>query len=142
MPYAGWLLYLLLACLGARPQHGMATVFGEASWDGGTNPNDRLACDHRRIDDAKDVIVASNEYPCHTLLRIHNPRTGKVVTARVADRGPKHARLDLSKLTAQALRHNGMERVIFYPVGRDTRTPRQRRKGESDASKRVHRGIV
>ena len=139
MPYAGWLLYLLLAVLGGRPQHGMATVFGASSWDG-ANPHDRLACDHRPIDDAQDVIVASKEYGCDTLLLIYNPRTRKSVLARVADWGPLHARLDLSRRTAQALKHNGMEPVLFFSLGKVPK-PQKRKKGDSDA-KRAHRGIV
>lgn len=103
-----------MAILGSG-QMQMATVFGSSSWDAG-NPHSRLACYHREIDDERDFVVAHNRMPCRTKVFLYNPRTGRSVVARVGDRGPRHADIDLSLPVARQLRHNGREWVVVVPL--------------------------
>src|SRR5438067_12376444 len=104
-------LILLLSLL-ASGQVGLGTVFGSSRWDR-MNPHSRLACYHREINDRKDVVIAHNTLPCNASVWIYNPRTGRSVIAKVADRGPRHAMADLAKPVAQRLGHNGHEPVFI-----------------------------
>ena len=94
----------------------LGTVFGSSRWDA-SNPHSRLACYHRQIDDARDALVAHNTLPCRSQLLLYNPRTHRSTLARVGDRGPLHAGIDLSKLVARRLQHNGFEDVVIIPLG-------------------------
>lgn len=105
---------LLLSLLGSG-HLGLGTVFGSSQWDR-SNPHSRLACLHREINDKKDLVIAHNTLPCGTRVWIYNPRTGRSVIARVADRGPRHAYADLSKAVASRLRHNGREPVFVMAI--------------------------
>jgi rare lipoprotein A len=110
---------MLLFSLVSSGQMGLGTVFGSSKWDP-ANPNSRLACNHREIDD-KALVVAHNTLPCHTPVWIFNPRTGRSTLARVEDRGPRHALLDMSRAVARKLRHNGFERVLVVPIPAEVR---------------------
>jgi hypothetical protein len=125
---------------------GLATRFGD--------PGDRLtgkhlSCTHQHIQPGQ-LACAHRTLPCGTTLILENPRTGRFAVCEVLDRGPfgaimptgqwgvkirKHEPgawrgiLDLSPAVADALGHNGRERIrIFYQrvahhlrVGRDLR---------------------
>jgi rare lipoprotein A (peptidoglycan hydrolase) len=106
---------LLLLQLAGTGQVGVGTIFGSSNWDA-HNPHSNLACTHREIDDSKDMVVAHNTLPCHSKVWVFNPRTGRSVMARVADRGPRHALIDMSKGVARRLKHNGMEKVLVVPI--------------------------
>jgi hypothetical protein len=115
---ASWVLMRQVVAMvalltGATPS--LSTVFGSSRWDA-SNPRSRLACFHRDIDDRRDFVVAHNELPCGTPLLIYSPRTRRAVVARVADRGPLHADIDLSPRVAEQLRHNGREPVVVIPL--------------------------
>jgi rare lipoprotein A (peptidoglycan hydrolase) len=99
---------LLLAAL----QVGTGTVFSRID---AANPDPRLACSGRVIDD-RSFVVAHNILPCHSRVWLYNPRTGRSTVATVMDRGPLHAKVDMSPATARALRHNGKERVVIVPL--------------------------
>ena len=109
---------VLVVSLLATGHVGLSTVFGSSRWDR-HNPHSRLACFHREIDDEKDHVVAHNTLPCGTRLWVFNPRTGRSAVARVADRGPRHAAVDLSRQVAKKLGHNGMEYVLLVPLPED-----------------------
>jgi rare lipoprotein A (peptidoglycan hydrolase) len=123
-------LLALLAVLGGG-QLELGTVFGSSKWDPG-NPNSRLACYHREIDDARDLVVAHNTLPCKTKVLIFNPRTGRTSIAHVGDRGPRHAGIDLSRRVARQLRHNGFETVLVVPLpGAERKRPSKPRVAET-----------
>lgn len=103
----------LLAVLGGQWEVG--TIFGSSRWDR-SNPNSRLACYHRQIDDAHDLVVAHNTLPCRSPVLVYNPRTGKSTLARVGDRGPRRAGIDLSRQVARRLGHNGLEKVLVVSL--------------------------
>lgn len=112
----------LLAVLGGQWQ--LSTVFGSSKWDR-HNPNSRLACYRRQIDDRNDMFVAHNTLPCRKQVLLLNPRTQKMALARVGDRGPRHADIDLSRRVAQQLGHNGKEYILVVPLdsGADVSLP-------------------
>lgn len=119
------LILILLALASLRS--GLGTVF-HANGDSG-NPNPGLACvpfkdpafapgdarryRHRRLDDRMLVVALPVAYPCGALVWIYCPRTGRSAIAVVADRGPRHALIDMSRAVARRLRHNGHERVVI-----------------------------
>ena len=114
-----WVMFervVALVALLAGGHRTLGTVFGSSKWDA-TNPHSRLACYHRQIDDVHDAVVAHNTLPCRSTLLLYNPRTRQSTIARVGDRGPRHAGIDLSKLVAHRLRHNGREDVVVIPLG-------------------------
>jgi hypothetical protein len=108
-----WVVAMM--ALFAAGQRELATVFGSSKWDKG-NPYSKLACYHREINDATDLVVAHNTLPCRSAVLIHNLRTGRSVMARVGDRGPRHAGIDLSRQVARRLGHNGKEMVMVVSL--------------------------
>jgi hypothetical protein len=111
---------------------GLATRFGD--------PGDRLtgkhlSCTHQHIQPGQ-LVCAHRTLPCGTPLILENPRNGRFATCQVLDRGPFGAILpsgswgmkikrtqpgewrgilDLAPAVADALGHNGRERIrIFY----------------------------
>jgi len=94
-------------------QVGIATNFSPTGdpW----NPVAYASCLKRDLRDT-DLVVAHPTLPCKSKVWIYNLRTKRSVVARVGDRGPRHADLDLAPATTRALRANGMERVLFAPV--------------------------
>lgn len=107
-------LVALVAFLGSG-QIELGTIFGSSQWDA-HNPHSRLACYHREIDDKRDVMVAHRQLPCRTKVLVYNPRTGRAAVARVGDRGPRRAGIDLSVALARRLKHNGYEPVLVMPL--------------------------
>jgi rare lipoprotein A (peptidoglycan hydrolase) len=107
---------------------GIATRFGD--------PGDRtngahLSCTHQPMQPGQ-LACAHRTLPCGSVLVLHNPRTRRLATCEVLDRGPFGAILpsgrwgvkirasqpgtwrgiiDLSPAVAQALDHNGRERI-------------------------------
>jgi rare lipoprotein A (peptidoglycan hydrolase) len=92
---------------------GIATTF---SADDIYNPNPLLYCTNKALDDEKDIIVAHKTLPCGSKVFLYNLRTKKHVIAKVMDRGPRHAAIDLSPRTAQKLKANGMEPMLIVPL--------------------------
>lgn len=108
---APWLigLWLILSSVKA----GVATSFqprGDPQ-----NPEPYAACLHRDLRNT-DLVVAHPTLPCLSRVWIFAPRTGRSVIARVGDRGPRHAMVDLAPATARALRANGWEHVLMVPM--------------------------
>lgn len=95
-------------------QVGLATTFMPANdpW----NPVAYAACLHRDLRNT-DVVVAHPTLPCKSKVYLYNTRNGLSVVARIGDRGPRHAMIDLAPATARALRSNGYEQVVMMPVG-------------------------
>lgn len=107
-------LILMLSLLGSG-HIGTATIFGSSHWDR-SNPHSRLACLHREINDKSDLVIAHNTLPCGTRVWLFNPRTARSVVAEVADRGPRHAYVDLARPVAQAIAHNGREPILLVAL--------------------------
>lgn len=93
---------------------GIATTFKPV--DDPWNPDPHLACYGRDLRNS-DVVVAHPTLPCRSRVFLYNARTHRSVVARVGDRGPRHAMVDLAPATARALRANGYEQVVMVPVG-------------------------
>lgn len=89
---------------------GVATNFSPSGdpW----NPVPYAACLHRDLRET-DLVVAHPTLPCKSRVYIFNLRNQRGVWARVGDRGPRHALVDLAPATTRALRANGMEKVIM-----------------------------
>lgn len=104
-------LHLLALLLSARA--GVATNFAPSGdpW----NPDPHAACLRRDLRDS-DLVVAHRTLPCGSRVLIYVPRTGRSVVARVGDRGPRHAMVDLAPATTRALRANGMESVLMWSL--------------------------
>lgn len=109
-----------------------ASVFG---YPGDRHAGGEALCLGREITD-EDVGIAHRSLPCGTEVMLHNPRTGRTVTAKVVDRGPYgaiHAGkwvlkrrerdpgiwrgcVDLTPRAARRLGHNGLEMVVVVPA--------------------------
>lgn len=112
-----WLAQLLrlgriLMLLGTA-QAGTATNF--AATGDPDNPDPHAACLHRDLTD-RDLVVAHRTLPCRSKVLIYSLRTHRAVVARVGDRGPRHALVDLAPATTRALRANGWEQVLLIPL--------------------------
>lgn len=94
-------------------QLGIATNFAPEGdpW----NPQPHAACLHRDLRDT-DLVVAHPTLPCRSRVFLYNIRNQRSVVARVGDRGPRHAMVDLAPATARALRANGWEVVLMIPI--------------------------
>jgi hypothetical protein len=92
---------------------GIATNFSHVNdpW----NPVAYAACLRRDLRET-DLVVAHPTLPCRSTVYIYNPRTHRSVYARVGDRGPRHAMVDLAPATTRALRANGWETVWMIPI--------------------------
>ncbi len=114
-------LLAVAAALLPRIETGRATTFGAN--DAG-NPVADLACywktparrELRKLDDAKDRVVAHRTYPCGSRVWIYNPATGRQTIAVTGDRGPLTADLDLSALVCADLGCTGNDRMIYALV--------------------------
>lgn len=93
---------------------GLATSFAPQGdpW----NPVAYAACLHRDLRDS-DLVVAHPTLPCRSRVWIYNFRKRRGVVARVGDRGPRKAMVDLAPATTRALRANGWETVLMVPLG-------------------------
>ena len=125
---------LLAAFVGLTTMHyerGVATRFGDpGDWLAG----EHLSCTHQRLQPGQ-LVCAHRTLPCGTTLILENPRTGRFALCEVLDRGPFgailpsgqwgmkiHASqpgdwrgvLDLAPAVAEALGHNGRERIRIY----------------------------
>ena len=94
-------------------QVGLATNFQPK--DDPFNPVSYAACLHRDLR-ATDLIIAHPTLPCNSRVYIYNIRNKRSVVARVGDRGPRHALIDLAPATTKALRANGWEKVVIVPL--------------------------
>lgn len=95
------------------PTVGLATTFYPAGdrW----NPDPHLACYHRDLRN-EDLVVAHQTLPCRSRVWLYNPRTHRSLVARVGDRGPLHAMVDLAPRVARLLGANGYERILLVPL--------------------------
>jgi rare lipoprotein A (peptidoglycan hydrolase) len=125
---------LVFALFGVSPMEadrGLATRFGDP---GDLLAGNHLYCTGRKMDPSQ-LACAHRTLPCGTLVMLENPRTGRFAVCEVLDRGPFGAKLetggwgmkirksdpgkwrgiiDLSPAVANALDHNGRERVRLY----------------------------
>lgn len=92
---------------------GIATNFQPYGDPG--NPVAYAACLHRDLRNS-DVIVAHPTLPCGSRVFLYSARTHRSVVARIGDRGPRHAMVDLAPATTRLLGANGWERVLMVPV--------------------------
>lgn len=107
--YHTWKLFLVIIL---HSQVGIATNFapeGDA-W----NPDPYAACLHRNLRET-DLIVAHPTLPCGSRVFLYAPRTRRGVVARIGDRGPRHALVDLNIPVTRALRANGWETILMIP---------------------------
>ena len=128
---------IALAFLGTQPvvaERGLATRFGDP---GDLLAGDHLYCTGKKVE-PKQLACAHRTLPCGTVVMIENPRNGRFAVCEVLDRGPFGALLDsgewafkirgtdpgewrgiidLSPAVADALEHNGRERVRLYYKG-------------------------
>lgn len=101
------LLYLV-----SQMQIGIATTF----WNQDVyNPNPKLYCTNKNIDD-KQLIAAHPKLPCGTKVLVYNIRNGKSVLVTILDRGPRHAKIDLSIGASKVIESNGKEDIIMVPL--------------------------
>lgn len=92
------------------------TQKGVASWYGGKF-NGRKTASGERLN-PRAYTVAHKYLPFGTIVKITNLKNGKIVKARVNDRGPfvKHRIIDLSKATAKAVDLQGTSMVKIETV--------------------------
>lgn len=102
-----------LIALLLRAQIGLATNFAPAGDP--QNPVPYAACLHRDLR-VTDTVVAHRTLPCRSRVWIYNLRNGRATVARVGDRGPRRALVDLAPATALALLANGWEEVLMVPL--------------------------
>lgn len=105
-------LFKVMISLSLPYQVGVATNFSHEGdpW----NPVAYAACLHRDLRPT-DLVVAHPTLPCKSRVFLYNTRNGRSVWARVGDRGPRHAMVDLAPATTKALRANGWETVVMIP---------------------------
>lgn len=92
------------------------TQEGVASWYGGKFNGHKTASGERL--NPKEYTVAHKYLPFGTTVKITNLNNGKIVKARVNDRGPfvKHRIVDLSKAAANAIGMTGTSNVKLETV--------------------------
>lgn len=99
------------------------TQKGVASWYGGKFVGRETASGERLT--TNKLTVAHRFLPLGTIVKITNLRNGKIVNARVNDRGPYagHRIVDLSKATAKAVGLSGLDTVKLEAVSVPTDEP-------------------
>ena len=101
----------------ARSERNSCFV-GVASWYGPGFHGKRTANGEKFNKNA--MTAAHNTLPLDSKVRVVNIATGKEVTVRINDRGPRYGRsIDLSEAAARALgmHHKGLARVAIHKVG-------------------------
>lgn len=106
-------LYHIGLALWLHAHVGIATNFQPTGdpW----NPDAHAACLHRDLRDT-DMVIAHPTIACNAKVWIYSLRTHKAVIARVGDRGPRHAMVDLAPAVTRKLRANGWEPVIMSVI--------------------------
>lgn len=101
---------VFLSAFFGRITFGKATNFSHVGdkW----NPDPHAACLHRDLTDT-DMVVAHRSLPCRSRVLIVNLRNGRHVIARIGDRGPARALVDLAPAVTRRLRANGAEIVAM-----------------------------
>lgn len=103
----------------ARSERDNCSV-GVASWYGPGFHGKRTANGERFNKNA--LTAAHNTLPLDSKVRVVNIATGKEVTVRINDRGPRYGRaIDLSEAAARVLgmRHKGLARVAIHKIDED-----------------------
>jgi hypothetical protein len=109
---------LAIVAQALRFQVGLGTVFGPSAVDR-WNPRDVMACRYPERLTKEREGVAHPSLPCGSMVTVCVVRTGKCIKARVVDRGPRSALVDLSMATARKLGwgerggFSGRERVLL-----------------------------
>jgi hypothetical protein len=126
------ILALFFGMTAMQYERGVATRFGDP---GDRLTGEHLSCTHQHLQPGQ-LVCAHRTLPCGTTLILENPRNGRFALCEVLDRGPFGAILpsgqwgmkirasqpgdwrgvlDLAPAVADALGHNGRERIrIFY----------------------------
>jgi rare lipoprotein A len=100
----------------ARSERGNCFV-GVASWYGPGFHGKRTANGEKFNKNA--LTAAHNTLPLDSKVRVVNIATGKEVTVRINDRGPRYGRsIDLSEAAARVLgmHHKGLARVAIHKI--------------------------
>ena len=141
------LLLYIVGGVNLSADRGLATRFGDP---GDLLTGAHLSCTHQRIQPGQ-LVCAHRTLPCGSVVMLRNPRTNKFAVCEVLDRGPFGAILpsgewgvkirpsqpgtwrgviDLAPAVAQALDHNGREKVqLFYQrVAKHLRFGREHRR--------------
>lgn len=103
----------------ARSERNNCSV-GVASWYGPGFHGKRTANGEKFNKNA--MTAAHNSLPLDSKVRVVNIATGKEVTVRINDRGPRYGRsIDLSEAAARALgmHHKGLARVAIHTLDED-----------------------
>lgn len=93
---------------------------GVASWYGPGFHGKRTANGERFNKNA--LTAAHNTLPLDSKVRVVNIATGREVTVRINDRGPRYGRaIDLSEAAARVLgmQHKGLARVAIHKIDKD-----------------------
>lgn len=102
-----------LLVLAARARVGLGTNFAPTGdpW----NPSPWAACLHRDLTE-RDLIIAHPTLPCRSRVLVVNLRNRRWVIARIGDRGPRRALLDMAPAVSRWLRADGWEQVLLVPL--------------------------
>ena len=139
-PILGLILTIGLACGFVSNTYATEKTFeqkGVASWYGGKF-NGKKTASGERLDPSK-LTVAHKYLPFGTIVKITNLNNGKIIKARVNDRGPfvQHRIIDLSTATAKAVGLNGTALVKIetqkpLEVAQVPDKPKHKKKGKKD----------
>ena len=99
--------------LASRAHIGLGTNFAPTGdpW----NPSPWAACLHRDLTD-RDLVIAHPTLPCGSRVLLVNLRNRRWCIARVGDRGPRHAMVDLAPAVTRWLRADGWEQLLMIPL--------------------------
>ena len=109
--------------------HGRGTIFGPPDrdrWHGSHHactlgPRWRAADRDARALYAAGRFVAHPSLPCWARVQVCSEASGRCLVGVVADRGPRHALVDLWHVLARELRHDGgVVSLTTYPEGAPT----------------------
>jgi hypothetical protein len=141
------LLLYIIGAVNLVSDRGLATRFGDP---GDLLTGAHLSCTHQRLQPGQ-LVCAHRTLPCGSVLLLHNPRNNRMAVCEVLDRGPFGAILpngewgvkirpsepgkwrgvvDLAPAVADALGHNGREKIqlVYQPVARHLRAGRELRR--------------
>jgi hypothetical protein len=141
------LLLYIVGAVNLVGDKGLATRFGDP---GDLLTGAHLSCTHQRIQPGQ-LVCAHRTLPCGSVVMLHNPRTNRLAVCEVLDRGPFGAIMpdgewgvkirpsqpgkwrgviDLAPAVAQALDHNGREKIqlVYQHVAKHLHVGRELRR--------------